>query len=391
MSTSTTQRSREEVIRRIEENDPTLTKLIVHLHDNCPHYQQNSWFAGDSIVVDNDELVALGKGTGANTHLNRFCFCGCGRELPDESTTKRFMEGFKRNTSIVTIFFDLINNFSQGLGLEILEVFRNNSTRLRLFLMDHCDLANGGEHEILTTLSACKKIEVIGTRGTGIDVGQLSLAIRRHKYLKCITLGGNNIGRGGCQGVATLLSDPESRVKFLGLSMIDNECITILANGLRNNNKLKCLDLSGNPGITKTGFQTLSQVLCNTSSINETYLSNHTLKQIDGQNHRVGITLDELRNLLELNSGRDKRKVAMIKIVRYHVHFNMEPFFEWDLKVLPIALKWFETARTIPEFSTDPNFDSKVLSVIYQFARVMPLFFVPTPPQKAGTKRKAGI
>ena len=119
------------------------------------------------------------------------------------------------------------------------------------------------------------------------------------------------------------------------------------------------------------------------------FRSHHDERVITTDDARTLLELDRLRNLLGLNSGRDKRKVAMIKILRYHAHFNMEPFFEWDLKVLHIALKWFETARTIPEFSTDPNFDSKVLSVIYQFARVMPLLFVPTPPQKAGTERKA--
>ena len=257
MSTSTT--SSDEVIRRIEENDPTLTKIFVHLNNNCP--LASGWRCGDVVVVadKNDELVALGKSMGSNTHLNRFWLCGCARELPDDSTSKRFMEGFKRNTSIDNIYFGLFSNFSQGLGFEILEFFRNNSTRLKSLLVDGCLLANGGERAILNTLSACKGIKKIGITQTEIDVGQLSLTIRGYKYLKHITLGGNNIGSGGCQGIATLLSDPKSKLTKLTLpgTNIDNECIAILANGLRNNKKLKQLYLDGNPEITMTGFQTL--------------------------------------------------------------------------------------------------------------------------------------
>ena len=43
----------------------------------------------------------------------------------------------------------------------------------------------------------------------------------------------------------------------------------------------------------------------------------------------------------------NKKNVAIKKILKHHQHFDMQPFFEWDLKVLPLAIKWFERARSI--------------------------------------------
>ena len=80
--------------------------------------------------------------------------------------------------------------------------------------------------------------------------------------------------------------------------------------------------------------------LCNTSSVNATYLSNHTLKAVTSDHLPA-----DLSSLIELNNNRDKELVAVQKILRYHPHLDMEPFLEWDLKVLPLAVSWFDRAR----------------------------------------------
>ena len=41
------------------------------------------------------------------------------------------------------------------------------------------------------------------------------------------------------------------------------------------------------------------------------------------------------------NSG-DKEFIAMAKILHVHNHFNMQPFFEWEFKVLPLMFEWKE-------------------------------------------------
>ena len=101
--------------------------------------------------------------------------------------------------------------------------------------------------------------------------------------------------------------------------------------------------LVDNPNMSTDGFNA-SRVLCNRRSINDTFLSNHTLKIINGPRPRIDPT-NEFRGLLELNHMKDKRVVAMKKVAQYHSHFDMEPLFEWDLKVLPVAICWFDGAQ----------------------------------------------
>ena len=96
----------------------------------------------------------------------------------------------------------------------------------------------------------------------------------------------------------------------------------------------------------------------------------------------------DVRALLALNSREDKKQVAIKKILKHHRHFDMQPFFEWDLKVLPIAVNWFERARSI-----DRNDEARIgkhkLGAIYQFIRAMPDVFEPAPA--AGEKRKRSV
>ena len=52
----------------------------------------------------------------------------------------------------------------------------------------------------------------------------------------------------------------------------------------------------------------------------------------------------------------------------------MLPFFEWDLKVLPVAVHWFERARSI-EPDEEAGIDKRKLGAIYQYIRALPEVF----------------
>ena len=73
----------------------------------------------------------------------------------------------------------------------------------------------------------------------------------------------------------------------------------------------------------------------------------------------------------------------MIKILQHHNNFDMMPFFEWEFKVLPLMIDWFERASAIdmPE-DYAPNIGPRKLSSIYQFVRGMPLLYVETVLRK---------
>ena len=99
----------------------------------------------------------------------------------------------------------------------------------------------------------------------------------------------NNIGRKGCDALAAMLGNPLCELKTLTLSHnnIDDEGVAYLAQGLANNDRLETMDIAkGNPMITNQGWTSLSKILCNGKSINDTFLSNHRLKHLGQRRQR---------------------------------------------------------------------------------------------------------
>jgi len=154
----------------------------------------------------------------------------------------------------------------------------------------------------------------------------------------------------GWQRVATILEAPNSNlhVLFITRNNVDDEVAAALASALKNNHKLQTLNMNGNPN-TAVRWQSFSKILCNTSSVNATFLSNHSLWNMGSEVPENAI----IRPLLGLNTRNNKKEVAMIKILQNHNDFDMQPFFEWDFKVLPLVLSWLERASAcgMPEAS----------------------------------------
>ena len=108
------------------------------------------------------------------------------------------------------------------------------------------------------------------------------------------------------------------------------------------------------------------------------------------------ITLD-IRSLLGMNRGtNNKSHVAMKKILRYHPNIDISPMFEWDskgeqtLKALPYVVAWFERAQEAVTSDEGVHYGihAKKLSSIFQFARAMPLLFVPVSQNKVDDKKR---
>ena len=127
------------------------------------------------------------------------------------------------------------------------------------------------------------------------------------------------------------------------------------------------------------GWQPFQKVLFDTSSVNATFLSNHTLYDVSP----TGNVNEIVGPLLRLNRKDDKKEVATIKILLCHNDFDMLPFFEWEFKVLPLVLSWLERASEceMPE-GFEPNIEERKLSTIYQFVRGMPVLYVETRLRK---------
>ncbi|KAL7520284.1 hypothetical protein ACHAWX_005018 [Stephanocyclus meneghinianus] len=135
---------------------------------------------------------------------------------------------------------------------------------------------------------------------------------------------------------------------------IDDEVASILADGLVGNTKLHVLYLGHEHSITDVGWDMFSTVLCNTSSINATYDSNHTLCEISAfRASMVGLGIDftslpaSVSDMLELNKGGKVSEVARLKILQNHfiakdisIESVIDESPELQMKLAPHLLHW---------------------------------------------------
>ena len=171
-------------------------------------------------------------------------------------------------------------------------------------------------------------------------VAELIGALDGYHNLGELNLMSNNVGRSGCTALGNLLKQPTCKLEEMNLDScgIDNEGLTILANGLVGNNTLKRIILNENTSINVEGWEALSTVLCDMSTVETTYLSNHTLEDI-GIHANPG---RKVASLLYMNRNQSKSAVAREKILRYYLYTNvdLQLFLDMELEVLPYVIDW---------------------------------------------------
>jgi len=185
------------------------------------------------------------------------------------------------------------------------------------------DLSN---NSFVRYIQQCSSLRLLHTNWTRLGTGLIQYNATE------IDLSDNDIGRDGCAILADLLKEEGSSLECLKLNQneIDDECISFLVDGLRNNNTLTTLDISLNNRITSTGWKYLSDLVCNKTDINSTYQSNHTIKSFGASPSR------DLKHLL--------RRSPAEKIWRAHFKakvFDLGPFLDMDLEIMPFVLAWF--------------------------------------------------
>ena len=199
--------------------------------------------------------------------------------------------------------------------------------------------------------------------------------------LKYLHLSGNiMITASGLSSLSTILQSERCSLTDISLRDIPfgDEGAAALADALKGNKSMKHLRFDPESArVTSVGWSAFSKLLCDTSSsVNNTYLSNHSLETIG--KWKNDDTPDDVKQLLELK----KHLVAIHKILKSHSDFDIESFFEWKLKLLPLVLSWFERVVTlvddhgwISDESTE-EIQSRQLSTMYNFVRGMPLLTI---------------
>ena len=381
-------------LRRIEQNDVECTDLQLGYSVIFEEFKSS----------DASDYSRLGAAIGNNTHLTSFSIT-LNDEDPLDAANNEFFNGLKRNSSISDLALHLAWNqtlVEGGVGQEILKSYQKISNNLTRLCINNAALDNGGGNAITETLRWCTNLKIINLADNSITKAQLLPmidAIRGHRMLEKLILIGNRIGNAGCHALATLLADTNSNLQILDLetNQIGNGGAKAIANSLANNTKLQTLDLQSNP-LDPSVVGIFCTVLCDASSVNNTYRSNHTLEELVLLDEQEEQHVDHLADVLDLNKGTNKSHVAIKKILKYHPNIDMDPLFEWDtdseqsLKALPYVIDWFTRAKEAvadedmladneDEDDEDDDYDycvdERKLSAIFQFAKAMPLLVVP--------------
>lgn len=217
------------------------------------------------------------------------------------------------------------------------------------------------------------------------SIGDLGLQALVEGLVNCVNLkdlhlsGNRMIAASGLGSLSTLIQSEGCSLSSIWLPGIPfgDDGAAALAAALKGNKSMK--DLYFNPEsakVTSVGWSAFSRLLCDTSSVNTTYLTNHHINEIGRWDN--GSAASGVKQLLAL-SKNPAEHVAIHKILKSHSDFDIEPFFEWKLKLLPLLVSWFDRVRNLVDdhkWISDESMEeiqSRQLSVMYNFVRGMPL------------------
>eukprot|EP00984_Skeletonema_dohrnii_P029684 scaffold20524_cov85-Skeletonema_dohrnii-CCMP3373.AAC.4 len=326
------------------------------------------------------------------------------------------------------------NNYIGNEGMGVLSNgLRGIGSSLKVLRLNDNSIGNEGLFTLVEALQTGTSLEILNLSGNNFSsaaagLGSLSDWLQRHevnlyelnlqycrindeglhvlaegaaKHCEKLDLRGNEpITTLGLSYLSDSILSDSCRVKSLSLRdiLIRDKGLEVLAQGLVGNQSLTNLhlgDLHDDVSITSAGWLAFSTALCDTSNVNSTYLSNHTIHFLCVE-YGETIPRQSIVKYLRLN-WKHPQYAARCKILMSHRHLNMAPFLHWGLKFLPLAVAWVDrakpctaltidgykpcTALTIDGYDpdlrildeSDEAFESRELTAMYEFVRGMPM------------------
>ncbi|KAL7467364.1 hypothetical protein ACHAXS_007603 [Conticribra weissflogii] len=279
----------DEIFHRVKSNDASLAGLTI---DNlsCKPYESS-----------NDRIASLGRAVGNNTCIEEIVFCRMGQF--DLMWWKLLADGMKENRSIKKISFGRFDDRYLSEIISYLGLFfeMNPSLERIVFFRNH---QMDGEGMKLLSLRLSKRNRPL--EGVRFDDNPMNddmirdffepfqnnarltpKAIELNSYDEPLVV---DVGRDGLECIANLLGNSDCTMENLRLDIrhVDDDMIKLFADALTKskNNSLKTLVLKPleKSTISKNGWNVFDTVVCNNSSVDATYDSNHTLSLL-GQWH----------------------------------------------------------------------------------------------------------
>ena len=300
---------------------------------------------------------ALGQAIGASTSLQYLYLCtDLDFETEDIATTdnlEAFIRGIAQNRSIKELEIQEYD-FSRA-RLESIHPFIINNDKLEKLGITNCGF---GQHDLQLLASAFSQrrkptsIKHLGIEGINIDDESVPILVEICGYCPRLqqldlTYSHQTIGIRGWTHLATFLEDPRCSIKCLELADVNDEGCRVLANSLVNNKNLRTLAVidfsSDTTTMTSIGWECFLSILRNTSDINSTLNSNHSLERLwNPRNEAPDDIPEDLLFCLQSNRSRDKKKVIRKKIFHYHLNNNekLSSIIGTDQDILPHLLGW---------------------------------------------------
>ena len=236
----------------------------------------------------------------------------------------------------------------------------------------------------------------LDVRGNSIDNEGLQLLVRLlsgMRSLKHLNLSNNrSVSSAGWQVLTGFFQSFALKELDLNSNNINDDIAIPFARALENNKTLKVLSLYDcheydaendeyNRLITDRTWEAFSSLLCNKTSIMDTYTSNHTLKQVSIYDY----TPDETELYIDLNYNKDKAEVARQKILQTHFSdndtSNMQYLLDMELEMMPSAVSWI--GRPTHDDWRGTYMYVSGLSLLYNVTRRMPDLFDSSAQKKS--------
>ena len=268
----------------------------------------------------------LGRYIANNSHLKRLFLDECA--LTDQKLASLF-SGLTRSVSLETM--DLYHNEFGIDGVRSMIPLLQNSPNLSVLYFHGNNNINTECFAVLVQALNGRPFGGRSLEGLFINACNITDISALDTYnlldLQQFYLGGNNIGRDGCITISNLLQLQQgSNLNDLDLdrSGVDDEGAEILVTSLENNTKLETLYLRDND-ITERGYKAFLKLLVDVSSIENTYNSNHTLKELNLVYDRSNIDLlRHIKSALQLNKlhQNSSHAAGRAKVIKYQLNSN---------------------------------------------------------------------
>lgn len=388
-------------IQRLEKKDAMLTHLLcceppTTIQREGKHFETTYLTNKDGCTSVN-KLQRICNAIATNTHMVDVCF-DSPFGLSDVAVHRqpRLFEGLTINTSINSLGISRCN-LSVGVGYQVLNAYKKNSQQLTKLAVWRCLPLHSDSIYTLnlcSTLSACTNLRELSITSCGINcliVSGIVDALKggTHTQLEKLDLQKNCISDIGAVKLASLLKDTNCSIKVLELqdNTISNLGARSTAKALSINHTLEAVYLDGNR-ISEEGWDAFSSILCNPSSLDTTYSSNHTLTSLARDRNEQHIP-NKVLSLLQLNKGvswvnhqshiKKKSYVIRQKILQTYLtgDFDMDPFTveSMTLKLIPHVLAWVGRAEE----------DVQSHSAMFTLLKEMPTLCSPVRPPHIGT------